>query len=145
MLDRFTPPARQAVAVARAAAEEVGEPEAAVHHLLVGLLSVPSSGAGRALGENSVTTRLLLGGNDYVVLSVVSPEPPGSLPSKPLAEETEDALRGALELADELGHSLVGTEHVLVAVLERPTTRGARQLRMSGMSADAVRARFFGA
>ena len=52
----------------------------------------------------------------------------------------ETALRLAQESAAELGHSYVGTEHLLLGVAREGRGPGAKALQSAGLSAEALRA-----
>ena len=144
MLERFTPPALHAVAVASALADELDRPAVAVDDLLAGLLSIPSSAAARVLVEHGVTLKMLTGREaDYTVFNVITPAPK-DVSSKHLAPPTVETVRRAVELAECMGHTFAGTEHVLVAALERPDVRAVSELHQKGLTADAARAQFFG-
>ncbi len=105
MFERFTRPARQVVVLAqRMATTEIGREQ-----LLDGLL----------LEEHGIAARVLR--------ELGRPRP--AFPVRegvgqiPFTTEAHDALRCAARIADELGHALVGTEHLLIAAAPelRPT------------------------
>ena len=52
----------------------------------------------------------------------------------------EDAIEGARRSAGELGHSFVGTEHLLLGILRAEDSLGSRVLRRRGLREEALRA-----
>jgi hypothetical protein len=69
------------------------------------------------------------------------PHEPGSTA---LPEEASRLLERARQLAEEMNHPLVGTEHLLVVVLEQPEVEEWGPLKSRGVRASAVRAKLFG-
>ncbi|WP_449064541.1 Clp protease N-terminal domain-containing protein [Planomonospora algeriensis] len=111
---RFTPRARNVVMAATNEAAAAGNPEIGPAHLVLGLLSEPEAIAGRLLVAQGVP------------LETVRQAAAAALP--PAAEQVPDLVpygpqaRKALELtfreALRLGHNYIGTEHILLALLE---------------------------
>ncbi len=58
----------------------------------------------------------------------------------PFGPEPKDAMRQALAQALELGHNYIGTEHLLLGLLNLPNGQGARLLSELGITYDAARA-----
>lgn len=54
-------------------------------------------------------------------------------------DEAQRVLRRAWDHARRMGHHFVGTEHLLMAILELGKTPGIRRLRSSGVTADRIR------
>jgi ATP-dependent Clp protease ATP-binding subunit ClpA len=129
-LDRLVPPAQLAISLAL---DEAGNVPATPQHLLAGLAATPGSEAARVLG----------GARDepYRFRQGVVPV---EIREGQLEETTEAILRRAVAVADEMGHALVGTEHLLVALVELADTEVLRQLEARGISARSVRALMLG-
>jgi hypothetical protein len=114
--ERFTPRARNAVVAAQNAAHMAGNDEITPDHLVLGVLSDPEALVTKLLKAQQVDP-------ESVRAAVTLP---------PAAEDTADAppqlipfsgpARKALELtfreALRLGHNYIGTEHLLLALLE---------------------------
>jgi catechol 2,3-dioxygenase-like lactoylglutathione lyase family enzyme len=113
MFERFTERARQVVVLAQDEARGLGHGYIGVEHLLLGLVREGEGLAARALGEAGVTAGGL---RDRVRLLVGTGEsaPTGQMPFTPHAKR---ALEQSLVEALELGHSFIGTEHVLLGLL----------------------------
>jgi hypothetical protein len=111
---RFTERARNVVMAAQNAAHAAGNAEITPAHLVLGLLSEPDSVAAAAIVEQGVT------------LDAVRQAATGALPAAteavPELVPFDAASRKVLEVtfreALRLGHNYVGTEHVLLALLE---------------------------
>ena len=58
---------------------------------------------------------------------------------RPLSEDTQSLLREAYALAREMGHSYVGTEHLMLAMLRREQLAACRVLTRTGWEAESFR------
>ena len=129
---RFTPRARNVVVTAQNEARAAGNDEIVPAHLVLGLLSEPEGLAARALVAEGVS------------LDSVRQAATAALP--PAAEQVPDLVpfdtraRKALELtfreALRLGHNYVGTEHILLALLELEDGAGP----LTGLGVDKAAA-----
>ncbi|MDT0323371.1 Clp protease N-terminal domain-containing protein [Streptomyces millisiae] len=118
--ERYTPRARQVVVGAQQVAREAGSTEITTGHLLLALASDQDSLAARAITRAGVT------------LEAVRDAATAALP--PAADEAPDLIpfdaggRKTLELtfreALRLGHNYIGTEHLLLALLEHEDGSG---------------------
>jgi ATP-dependent Clp protease ATP-binding subunit ClpC len=119
MFERFTDEARQVIVRAQKEARALGHANVDVEHLLVGLLHVGDGVAHKVLTEAGVEL-------DAVRSKIVEkrgdpdePSPAGHIPFTPEMKKTlELSLREALGL----GHNYIGTEHLLLALLQVPGT-----------------------
>jgi len=133
---RFTPRARNAVVVAQNAAHDAANSEITPDHLLLGVLSDPAALATVLLQRQDVDAEAL---RASVAPSKEAPspdaEPPELIPfSGPARKALELTVREALRL----GHNYVGTEHLLLALLELED--GAGPLHRSGVGKARVEA-----
>jgi hypothetical protein len=132
---RFTPRARNVVMAAHNEAHGARNPEVGPVHLVLGLLSEPSALAARAITELGVSL-------DRVREAAATGLPPAVDEVPDLVPYDLDA-RKALELtfreALRLGHNYVGTEHILLALLD--LENGAGVLSGLGLEKDAVEAK----
>ena len=58
---------------------------------------------------------------------------------RPLSEDTQSLLREAYALAREMGHSYVGTEHLMLAMFRREQLAACRVLTRTGWEAESFR------
>ena len=132
---RFTPRAKNAVAAAHNEAQAARNAVVAPGHLILGLLSEPDALAARAIVDLGVSMA-------SVRDAVTNALPPASDDVPPLIPYDLDA-RKALELtfreALRLGHNYIGTEHILLALLDLED--GAGVLSGLGLEKGAVEAR----
>lgn len=112
---RFTPRARNVVMAAHNEAQAARSAEVTPAHLLLGLVSDPDGLAAKAIAE-------LGAGLDTVRQRATALLPPAAQDPPSLVPYDLDA-RKALELtfreALRLGHNYVGTEHILLALLDQ--------------------------
>jgi Clp amino terminal domain, pathogenicity island component len=125
---RFTPRARNTVVAAQNEARAAGNAEIRPEHLALGLLSQPEGVAVRALADRGVTA-------DAVREAAAAALPP-AVPEVPALIPFDGQAKKALELtfreALRLGHNYVGTEHILLALLELEGGTGV----LSGLGVD---------
>jgi hypothetical protein len=130
--NRFTPRARNVVVAAQNAARESGHAEIKPEHLVLGLLSEPDAIAARTLVALGVSL-------DSVRESATGrlPEPAESVPALiPFDAHVRKALELTFREALRLGHNYIGTEHILLALLEQEDSEGT--LRSLGLDKDAA-------
>jgi hypothetical protein len=129
---RFTPRARNAVVAAQNAAHEAGNSEITPEHLLLGVLADRAALSGVLLGQQNVDLDAL---RAAVTLPPRTAEPPELIPfSGPARKVLELTFREALRL----GHNYIGTEHLLLALLELED--GAGPLHRAGVRKERVEA-----
>ncbi|WP_431959094.1 Clp protease N-terminal domain-containing protein [Actinacidiphila sp. bgisy160] len=111
---RFTPRARKVVMAAHAEAQTARNPEVRPEHLALGLLSEPQALAALAMTAQGVTPDAARTALTAALPAAVDEVPelvPYDLASRKVLELTfREALR--------LGHNYIGTEHLLLALLE---------------------------
>lgn len=125
---RFTPRARNVVVTAQNEARAAGSAEIGTAHLVLGLLAEPEGLAAPALASQGVAA-------DDLRAAATAALPPAaeSLPALiPFDADAKKALELTFREALRLGHGYVGTEHVLLALLELENGRGL----LSGLGAD---------
>ena len=135
--NQFTPRARNVIAAAHNEAKAAGSTEVTPAHLALGLLSEPESLAITLLASQQVDAAAI---RDAVTLPAPADETPDLVPY-------DAAARKALELtfrhALRLGHNYIGTEHILLALLE--VENGDGPLTAAGIDRDRFEADLTGA
>jgi ATP-dependent Clp protease ATP-binding subunit ClpA len=131
---RFTPRARGAVVAAQNAAHEAGNGEITPDHLLLGLLDDRAALATVLLNLQKVDADMIRAAVTTSIATLrAEGEPPELIPfSGPARKALELTFREALRL----GHNYIGTEHLLLALLELED--GAGPLHRSGVDKDRV-------
>jgi hypothetical protein len=130
---RFTPRARAVVVRAQEEARTRGNDRITVGHLVLGLLSEPEAIAARAVVAQGLSL-------DRVreVAERTLPGPAGDpLPALiPFDDLAKSVLEGTFREALRLGHNYIGTEHVLLALLDAEDGTGV----LAGLGLDRQRA-----
>lgn len=110
---QFSADARDALAAAQEEARAAGNGETVPGHLVLGFLSLPAATATRALHAAADDAAI------REALAPTLPAPAESVPALiPYDAGARQALEGTFAHAQRLGHPLVGTAHVLLALLE---------------------------
>ncbi|MET9961584.1 Clp protease N-terminal domain-containing protein [Streptomyces sp. NPDC006326] len=129
---RFTDRARNVVVTAQNEARAAGNTEIRTEHLVLGLLAEPESFAGLALRAQGIDP-------DAVRSAATAALPPAAA-ELPALVPFDAAAKKALELtfreALRLGHAYVGTEHILLGLLEMEDGDGI----LSGLGMDKAAA-----
>ena len=131
--NRFTPRARNVIAAAQEEARDAGNAETRVGHLILGLLHEPGGLAAEAIRAQGVTL-------DGVRAAVALPERGEDVPALiPYDADAKKVLQLTFREALRLGHNYIGTEHILLAVLDFEQGSGA--LSSLGITKDATETR----
>ncbi|MEW2587640.1 Clp protease N-terminal domain-containing protein [Streptomyces virginiae] len=129
---RFTPRARNVVVTAQNEARAAGNTEIRTEHLVLGLMSEADGLAGLVLRAQEVSP-------DDVRAAATAALPPAQaeLPALvPFDASAKKALELTVREALRLGHDFVGTEHILLALLELENGEGL----LSGLGLDKAAA-----
>jgi ATP-dependent Clp protease ATP-binding subunit ClpA len=128
--ERFTPRARNVVVAAQNAAHEAHNSEITPDHLLLGVLDDTDALAGKLLIAQQVDPKAV---RAAVTLPAAVDNPPQLTPfSGPARKALELTFREALRL----GHNYIGTEHLLLALLELED--GSGPLHQAGIDKGRV-------
>jgi hypothetical protein len=129
---RFTDRARNVVMAAQNEAHTAGNPEIQPEHLVLGLLAEPNGLAAKAILAHGVTLE--------AIRAAVTPTLPAAVAGVPELIPFNGHAKKALELtfreALRLGHNYIGTEHILLALLELEDGSGV--LTTAGVTKAAV-------
>ncbi|MGB2567526.1 Clp protease N-terminal domain-containing protein [Micromonospora citrea] len=125
---RFTPRARNVVMASQNEARSTGHAEIRPEHLVLGLLAEPEALAAKAVVEEGVSL------DDVRQAATAALPPPAErVPDLiPFDSQGKKALELTFREALRLGHNYVGTEHILLALLELEDGTGA----LSGLGLD---------
>ncbi|MEV5436724.1 Clp protease N-terminal domain-containing protein [Streptomyces sp. NPDC052682] len=117
---RYTPRARNVVMAAHNAAKAAGNSEGVPEHLVLGLLAEPGGLAAKAITTQGVSLDAVREAA-AAALPPAAEEVPELVPYGPAAKKVlELTFREALRL----GHNYIGTEHLLLALLEHENGTG---------------------
>jgi len=129
---RFTPRAKNVVVAAHTEAQQRGHTAIEPAHLVLGLLAEPDAVAAKALVASGASL-------DAVRDAAVSVLPPATTPTDdlvPYDEAAGKALEVTFREALRLGHNYIGTEHILLALLETEPDGGP--LATAGVDKAAI-------
>jgi hypothetical protein len=125
---RFTPRARNVVVAAQNEARAAGNVEIRPEHLVLGLLAEPKSVAMQVLAARGVTEQVL-----RRAAGALLPPPADDVPALvPFDAGAKKALELSFREALRMGQTYVGTEHILLALLELEGGSGL----LSGLGVD---------
>ncbi|MEV4096645.1 Clp protease N-terminal domain-containing protein [Streptosporangium saharense] len=125
---RFTDRARNVVMAAHNEAHAAGNAEVLPEHLVLGLLSEPEALAAKALAKQGVSPEAV-----RQAVTAALPGRAGEVPDLiPYEAGSQKVLELTLREALRLGHNYVGTEHLLLALLEFENGQGV----LSGLGID---------
>ncbi|MFE1748935.1 Clp protease N-terminal domain-containing protein [Streptomyces anandii] len=117
---RYTPRARKVVMASHEAAKSARNQEGLPAHLVLGLLTEPEALAAKAVQEQGVAL-------DTVREAATAALPPASADAPelvPYGPAAKKALELTFREALRLGHNYIGTEHILLALLELENGEG---------------------
>jgi len=135
--DRFTERARKVLSLAQEEAEGLNHRYIGTEHILLGLIREGEGTAARVLGGLGVDLVRVRKAVEYIVgrsERVVSRE-------RELTAQAKRALEYAVEEARKMGHSYIGTEHLLLGMLRGRDNVANSVLENVGASPDRVRSR----
>ena len=138
MITRLTEDARKALLTSAAdEARRRGDRRVGTDHILLALLQDPTSEPAQALRVDAETARAAQRDLDRAALASVGvsvddlgspPAPPFGRRFPPLTSGARDVLKGALEESRPTKTGRVGTEHILLAILDRQRPDPAAEL-----------------
>src|ERR1700712_4582318 len=129
---RFTPRAHNVVVTAQTEARSASNAEITPEHLIMGLLAEPAGLAALAITSQGVTLEAV-----RRQVTAKLPRPAEGIPALiPFSAQARKALELTFREALRLGHNYVGTEHILLALLE--LEEGAGVLTGLGIDKDAT-------
>lgn len=117
---RYTPRARNVVVAAHNEAQAARSTEGVPAHLVLGLLAEPEAPAAKALVEQGVRLEDVRA----AALAVLPPAAEDAPELVPYGVEAKKALELTFREALRLGHNHIGTEHILLALLELENGEG---------------------
>jgi len=135
-LDRFTKRAREALSLAQEEARRLNHGYIGTEHLLLGLLREEDGIAARVLTDLGLSVSQVRRGVERVVGR-------GDKPSSgmQLADQTKRVLEAAIDEAKKLGHHFIGTEHLLLALVQGQDTMAVAILQSLNVNREIVRRR----
>ena len=131
--EKFTEKAEGAIEQARLAAFGLGHSYVGTEHLLLGILRERAGLGARILRDRGLCEHSL---KDAISRANGTGEP--GVPTQGLTKHAWQAIEKAASDAARLGHSYIGTEHLLLGILRQPDCGGARALAAAGLSVNDI-------
>ena len=136
MFDRFTDRARKVMGLARQEAQRFNHDYIGTEHMLLGLVQEGSGVAAAVLKNLDVDPKKIRHEVEKLVSSGTTMVQVGQLPFTPRAK---NVLELSLEEATNLGHTYIGTEHLLLGLIRESEGIAAQVLRNLKVKLDDVR------
>ncbi len=134
-IERFTPQARRVLALAQQEALRHRHPYLTTEHLLLSMVLDRDNLAGRALHDLGVEARTL---SERTVWYSSLPGTLAEGAHPELAEETRQTLRLAVKVRHDLEQVTIGTEHLLLGMIQLEESGAIQLLRRLHISVQAV-------
>ena len=131
--DRFTERAKTAIEKAQEAAEQLGHSYVGSEHLLLGIVREGGGQGAKVLRQHGLTDGLLT----ELVEHYVGRGTPGAT-LQGLSPRARRVIELAIGDAGRLGHSYVGTEHLLMGILREPGSAAARIIASTGADLNRI-------
>ncbi|HHZ06008.1 MAG TPA: ATP-dependent Clp protease ATP-binding subunit [Clostridiales bacterium] len=130
----FTEKASKAVNLGIESAQSLGHTYIGTEHILLGLLQESSSVAYTALEESGVTFERV----ENTIKDKIGVGSVTKLTPQDLTPRSKRTLQMAVMIASRIGHNYVGTEHILVALLEDGDSYAVAILREIGVRTEDI-------
>jgi ATP-dependent Clp protease ATP-binding subunit ClpC len=136
MFERFTDRARRVVVLAQDEARMLSHTYIGTEHILLGLIHEGHGVAAKALESLGISLAVVRQRVEEIIGRGQQPPPSGHIPFTPRAKKVlELSLREALQL----GHTYIGTEHILLGLIHEGEGVAAQVLIGLGVDLDRAR------
>lgn len=139
MFEQYTTSAVRAMVLAKEIAAKMGQGYVGTEHMLLGMLSEGSGVAGQVLAANGVEIKAV----EQMVKELIAPEVPIAL-SGVVSPRAEKILKDSRAEMEHFKAKLIGTEHILLAILGDQESCAARILNTIGVNLQKVYLELFG-
>jgi len=131
--DRFTQRAQSALTKAQEAAQEMGHSYVGTEHILLGIARESEGLGAKVLHDNGLDEELIM----ELIEKFVGRGAPG-IPAQGLTPNAKRVVELAIMCANQLGHSFIGTEHLLMALLREPDCAATRLIASTGADVNKL-------
>ncbi len=135
-IDRFTQRARRVLSMAHLEAEKMGSSQIESEHLLIGLLLVEGSTAGKVLTDLDISADRV---REICAILGESDAPKASSDNQMLSTEVQDILKRSITEAEKSGQLYISTEHLLLSLIDTPDSKAVLALKRMGISPEQIR------
>lgn len=133
-MERFTARARRVLSLAHQEAEKASHDKIGTEHLLLGLLLEDGGVASRVLRDLGLEEERVRD-----VLGKISDTPPTYTGQIELGDDTQMVLEAAIEEARRMGHHYIGTEHLLLGLVNANNGLAMEMLKRLGVTPEQIR------
>ncbi len=133
-MGRFTQRARQALMLAQTSTEQLQHSRIGSEHLLLGLVQENTGVAGTVLRDLGLKRQQV-----EALVKELSTAGSGGARQPELAPSARKTLEKAVNQARKLGHHYIGTEHLLLGLIEQENSTAMTILGRLGVTAEQVR------
>ncbi len=141
MKERFSDRARHALALANQEAGKLGHDYLAPGHLMLGLIAEGECVATEALRVLNVDLAAV---RDNVSAQMAAGNGGAVMGRRAQTDETKQVIAAAIDEARKCGHRYIGTEHLVLGLLNLESGVPAKVLRQQGVELDALREKTLG-
>ncbi|MFB0919644.1 MAG: ATP-dependent Clp protease ATP-binding subunit [Oscillospiraceae bacterium] len=131
--DRFTERAQVALSKAQEAAQNMGHSYVGTEHILLGVALEGEGLGAKILRDNGLDDALI----SELLEKFVGRGAPGT-PAQGLTPDAKRVIELSIIDANRLGHSYIGTEHLLMGMLREPDCAGARLISSTGIDLNKI-------
>ena len=135
MATRFTRKAQKVLNLSMQIASELGHTYIGSEHLLLGLLSEDTGVAAHYLQERGATVEKV----QEAVVRIAGEGTPSAISSSDITPRTKNIIENSLVESQRYGQNYIGTEHLLLALLEERDCVAVRVLETLGVSVNDLR------
>ena len=135
MASRFTRKAQKVLNLSMQIASELGHTYIGSEHLLLGLLSEDTGVAAHYLQERGATVEKV----QEAVVRIAGEGTPSAISSSDITPRTKNIIENSLVESQRYGQNYIGTEHLLLALLEERDCVAVRILEGLGVSVNDLR------
>lgn len=131
--DRFTERAKQALAKGQESAQNMGHSYVGTEHVLLGIAKEGEGLGAKVLRENGLDEALIA-----ELLEKFVGRGAAGVPPQGLTPDAKRVIEVAVFEANRLGHSYIGTEHLLMGIVREQESAGARLVKSSGADLNKI-------
>ncbi len=136
MFNNISQKATMALNYAVSAARELGHSYIGTEHLLVGLMQTPESVSQKALTDAGISVEGIIGR----IAESVGTGTPTLVTGQDMTPRMKKILEGSQAVARQLGHNIIGTEHLLLALLQETDSKAVEILTSEGVDPEELTA-----
>lgn len=137
MYEKFSDRARKVMQLANRVAQEWNHEYIGTEHILLGLLRMDDGIGPRVLRQLLPATGALQSAVEALIQRGPEMITMGKLPQTPRAKKV---IESAMDEARQLGHSHVGTEHILLGLLREGEGVASQEMQTAGLTLEGTRA-----